>query len=116
MESFSSAIGDVNSWSFFTLLLGGPVFLSIRGSRSEWLISLLRVLFSLGMFYTTSYLLMLLCMPGASFLFSLLTLFCLEEDLQHLLLKCPFVRDLWYIVSFAFGHRLYLDGPVLDLW
>jgi len=38
-----------------------------------------------------------------------------DENLQHLFLEYPFVRDLWDAVSSAFGHRLYVDGSLLDL-
>jgi len=44
----------------------GPVFLSVRGIRFERLISLLRVQFSLGVFYIVSCQ-MLLCVPKPSF-------------------------------------------------
>ena len=53
------------------LLLGGPVFMSVRRRRFGRLISFLRGSLSLGMFYIASYLLMLFCVPGTSF--SLLT-------------------------------------------
>ena len=74
------------------------------------------VFFSLGVFYMTSYLLRLLCVPGYSFfLSSCLLCSTVEEDLWHLFLEYLFVRGLGDAISSTFGYRLYLDGSVLNL-
>ena len=36
--------------------------------------------------------------------------------MQHLFLTCPFVAGLWDAVTSAFGHRIIINGAVLDLW
>ena len=38
------------------------------------------------------------------------------ESLGHLFLQCPFASSLWSAISFAFGHRVRLDGSIVDLW
>ena len=61
-------------------------------SRFGRLISLLRVPFSLGVFYMTTYLLCCFACPELHFLFPLLLCFVVVEDLQHLFLECLFVQ------------------------
>ena len=36
--------------------------------------------------------------------------------MQHLFLTCPFVAGLWDAVTSVFGHRIIVNGAVLDLW
>ena len=93
------------------------MFLSIRRSRFRRLMSLLRLPYSLDLVYTVSSLLMLLCMPEASFFsFPLSTLLCCGEGFAAPYFGVSFRWGLYDAMSYAFGHRLYLDWSVLDLW
>ena len=105
---------EVSSTAAYTSIRG-PSVLSVGKSRFGWLISLLRVSFSLGVFYTAGCLLIRFACLGLHFFLPVVIFYSTaEEDLRHLFLECSFVRGLWDTLTSIFGHFLYLVGSVLD--
>jgi len=97
---------EVSSTAAYTSIRG-PSVLSVGKSRFGWLISLLRVSFSLGVFYTAGCLLIRFACLGLHFFLHVVDFYSTaEEDLRHLFWSVLLCGFLGYVVLYFWTFSL----------